>query len=219
MASMRLAHMSRDEVMDRLVQLGWEPTANVTYTLLEKKSILHELEEKMTKSEMNDNTNVCAGLRQKNKTELRDVCKVLSIPLSGRGTKPQLTRKIKEAQAEREPLRQATLDFGRHRGKRVRMGVCSRQTVLLVGSADNRRGRCYGVATTEEVCDTRGTVTGNVSECNELTTKKGTQSDYEAGARGAKLEPEEELEDLVKRVEQLQAIVRQRKTTAKSSAT
>ena len=117
MASVRIAHMSRDEVMDRLVQLGWEPTANVTYTLLEKKSILHELEEKMTKSEMNDNTNVCAGLSQKNKTELRDVCKVLSIPLSGRETKPQLTRKIKEAQAEREPLRQAILDFGRHRGK------------------------------------------------------------------------------------------------------
>ena len=117
MASMRVAHMSRDEVMDRLVQLGWEPTANVVYTLLEKKSILHELEEKMTKSEMNDNTNVCVGLSQKNKTELRDVCKVLSIPLSGRETKPQLTRKIKEVQAEREPLRQATLDFGRHRGK------------------------------------------------------------------------------------------------------
>ena len=27
MASMRVAHMSRDEVMDRLVQLGWEPTS------------------------------------------------------------------------------------------------------------------------------------------------------------------------------------------------
>ena len=34
-----------------------------------------------------------------------------------------------------------------------------------------------------------------------------------------KLELEEELADLVKRVEQLQAMVRQRKTTAKSSAT
>ena len=33
------------------------------------------------------------------------------------------------------------------------------------------------------------------------------------------LEPEEELTDLVKRVGQLQAIVRQRKTTASSSAT
>ena len=67
----------------------------------------------MTKSEMNDNPNVCAGLSQKNKTGLSDVCKALSIPLSGHETKPQLTRKIKE----REPPRQATLDFGRHRGK------------------------------------------------------------------------------------------------------
>ena len=61
--------------------------------------------------------NVCAGLSQKNKTELRDLRKTLSIPLSGHETKPQLTRKIKEVQAEREKLRQATVDFGRHRGK------------------------------------------------------------------------------------------------------
>ena len=68
MASVRIAHMSRDEVMERLEQLGWEPAANVAYTVFEKKSILHELEEKATKSEMNDIPNVCAGLSQKNKT-------------------------------------------------------------------------------------------------------------------------------------------------------
>ena len=96
MASVRIAHTSRDEVMERLEQLGWEPAANVTYTLLEKKSILHELEEKATKSKMNDNLNVCADLSQKNNTELRDVCKALSTPLSGHETKPQLTRKVKE---------------------------------------------------------------------------------------------------------------------------
>ena len=71
----------------------------MAYTLLEKKTILHELEEKVAKSEMNDNPNVRAGLSEKNKTELRDVCKALSIPLSGHETKPQLTRKIKEVQA------------------------------------------------------------------------------------------------------------------------
>ena len=42
--------MSRDEVMERLEQLGWEPVANVACTFLEKKSILHEHEEEMTKS-------------------------------------------------------------------------------------------------------------------------------------------------------------------------
>ena len=117
MASARIARMSRDEVVEQLEQLGWEPIVNVAYTLLEKKSILHDLEENTTKLEMNDNSNVCAGPGQKNKTELRDVCKTLSIPLSGHETEPQLTRKIKEVQAEREPLRQVTLDFGRHRGK------------------------------------------------------------------------------------------------------
>ena len=46
------------------------------------------------------------------------MCKALSIPLSGHETKPQLTRNhLKEVQAEREPLRQAIVDFGRHRGK------------------------------------------------------------------------------------------------------
>ena len=45
------------------------------------------------------------------------VRKALSFPLSGHGMKPQLTRKIKEVQAERQPLRQVTLDFGRHREK------------------------------------------------------------------------------------------------------
>ena len=48
---------SQDGVHER-EQLEWEPAANVAYTLLEKKSILHELEEKVTKSEMNDNPNV-----------------------------------------------------------------------------------------------------------------------------------------------------------------
>ena len=40
-----------------------------------------------------------------------------NIPLSEHETKPQLTRKMKEVRAEREPLRQAILDLGRHRGK------------------------------------------------------------------------------------------------------
>ena len=92
MASARIIPMARDEEMEQLEQLGWEPVANVTYTLLEKKSIRHELQEKTTKSEMNDNSNVCADLSQKNKTELRDVCKMLSIPLSGQETTPQLKK-------------------------------------------------------------------------------------------------------------------------------
>ena len=45
--------------------------------------------EKVAKSEMNDNPNVCAGLNQMNKTELREVCKSNSIPLSGHETIPQ----------------------------------------------------------------------------------------------------------------------------------
>ena len=53
---MNIAHMSRDEVMDRLEQLGWEPAASVAYTLLEKRSMLHKLEEKVMQSEINEIT-------------------------------------------------------------------------------------------------------------------------------------------------------------------
>ena len=137
--------MSRDEVMEQLEQLGWEPVANVTW---------HELEEKMMKAGMNDNSNVCAGLSQKNKTELRDVRKMLSIPLLGQETTPQLKK------------------FATHAEQ-------SLGTSQKVTSSPRR--------------------------------KRHSQT--------AKLEPEEEMTDFVKQVEQLQAMVRQRKTAAKSSAT
>ena len=101
--------------------------------------ILHKLEEKV-----NDNPNVCANLSQQSKTELRDVCKALSIPLSGHETEPQLARKIKEVQAEREPLRQGNPGLRTTPREDVRVGVCAHdKTVLRVGGADSRGGRSY----------------------------------------------------------------------------
>ena len=175
MASVRIAHMSRDEVVERLEKLGWELAANVEYTLLEEKSILHELEEKVTRSELHDNSNVCAGVSQKNKTELREVSEALSIPLSGDETKPPLTRKIKEVQAERAPLRYAILDFGRHRGKTYEWVCAHDKQCRDVGGAGSRGGRCYSVATAKEVRVARGTVTVNVSEGDELTATEVAQ--------------------------------------------
>ena len=63
----------------------------------------------------------------KDKTALRDLCMSLKIPLSGHETKLQLTKKIKEMQGEREPSRQAILNFGRHQGRTFEW-VWSRQT-------------------------------------------------------------------------------------------
>ena len=60
-------------------------------------------------SEVNENSNCCVSLSQKNETELRDSYKSLNIRLSGHETQPQLTKKIKEMQAERETSRQAIL--------------------------------------------------------------------------------------------------------------
>ena len=65
---MRITHISRDEGVERREQLGWGLAANVAYTLFEKKSILHELEEKVTKSEMNDNPKVS---REQDRVERR----------------------------------------------------------------------------------------------------------------------------------------------------
>ena len=52
------------------------------------------------------------------------------------------------------------------------MGVCSRQTALREGGADSRGGRCYSVTTAKEVRVARGTVTRNVFEGDEFTTKE-----------------------------------------------
>ena len=56
--------------------------------------------------------------------------------------------------------------------KDVRVGLRPRQTVLRVGKADGRRGRCCSVATAEEVRDARGTVTANFAEGDEFTSAK-----------------------------------------------
>ena len=91
---------------------------------------------------MNDNPNVRAGLSQKNKTELRELCKALSFPLSGHETKPQLTRKIK---AEREPPRQADSRGGRcYRVAAAKQVRVARETVTVnVSESDEHRdGSC-----------------------------------------------------------------------------
>ena len=63
------------------------------------------------------------------------------------------------------------------------MGVRPRQTALRVGGVDIRGGKCYSVATAKEVRVARGTVTGVVSEGDELTTTEAAQSNNEAGGR------------------------------------
>ena len=68
-------------------------------------------------SVMNENSNFCAGLRQKHETELENCAGRSAFRCRDTRLKPQLTRTITKVQALREPLRQATLDFGRHRGK------------------------------------------------------------------------------------------------------
>ena len=84
-SSAKIAHMTRDEAKELLEQLDWEPAVNVSYTLLEKKSIQNELEEQKRRPDMNDNSNSCVDLSQKNKTELQNLGKSpLSVPTTRR---------------------------------------------------------------------------------------------------------------------------------------
>ena len=175
----------------------------MAYTLLEKKSILHELEEKVSK--VNGNPDVCAGLSQKNKTELRDVFKALSIPLSGYETNPQ-------ADKEDQTLRQAALDFGGHRGKTYEW-VCA-----------HGKHHCeWAVLTVVEDGATASPqlkkFASNVKQPLGTSPRVTSSPRRKLHSQTTKLDPQEELADLVKRVEHLQAMVRQRKTTAKSRAT
>ena len=96
--------------------------------------------------------------------------------------------------------------------KDVRMGICSRQTVLRVGSDDNRRGSATASPQLRKFAT-------HVEQSLGTSPRVTSSPRRKVHSQTTKLEPEEELEDLVKRVEQLQAIVRQRKTTEKSSAT
>ena len=108
----------------------------------------------------------------------------LKIPLSGHETKLQLTKKIKEMPAEREPSRQAILNFGRHRGRTFEW-VWSRQTVLRVGSADSCGRGCFRVSITAEVCRTHGAVPGGIFESCEFTAQKDAQPSDETNGASA----------------------------------
>ena len=72
------------------------------------------------------------------------------------------------------------------------MGVCvhDKQYCEWAG-LDSRGGRCYIVATAKEVRVARGTVTGNVSEGDELTKTEVAQANNEAGPRGGIRKPDE----------------------------
>ena len=183
--------MSRDEVMERLEQLGWEPAATMEHTLLEKKSILHELgqSERVRRTE--------------SKEQDRAERSVQGPQHSIVGTRDETTA---DKEDQRGTSRTRTIATGNPEIRTTPREDGPRQSVLRVSGADTRRGRSYSVATAEEVSVARG-------------TRKTSLPRRKLHSPTPKLEPKEELADLVKRVEHLQATVRQRKTTATSSTT
>ena len=115
-----IAMMTLEQVELRLQELGWKPNPGVKLTLLEKKSVLRELLEKLPVAHQTpDKQSGHRNLAKKNKEELKHICLELQIPLTGNETKPQLTRKIKEKQTPTpEVLADDTIaDFGKYRGR------------------------------------------------------------------------------------------------------
>ena len=156
--------MSRDEAMERLEQLGWEPAATVEHTLLEKKSILHELgqSERVHRTE--------------SKEQDRAERSVQGPQHSIVGTRDETTA---DKEDQRGTSRTRTIATGNPGIRTTPREDGPRQSVLRVGGADTRRGRCYSVATAKEVSVACGTVTENVAP-----TTKAAQSNTEAGAKG-----------------------------------
>ena len=95
--------MKLDEVNALLAELGWRPDPAYKLTVLEKKSILREMLEKLPHVDLGTGKqqNGHRNLSKQNKEELNQMCVELRIHLTGNETKPQLTRKIKEKQTPR----------------------------------------------------------------------------------------------------------------------
>ena len=112
--------MKLEEVNMLLAELGWRPDPTWKLTLLEKKSVLRELLEKL--QVVDPGIGQQAGhrnLSKKNKEELNQLCTDLRIHLTGNETKPQLTLKIKEKQGPTYgvPADETVADFGKYRGR------------------------------------------------------------------------------------------------------
>ena len=103
-----LSSMRVREVDEELRQWGIEPAA-LSLTVLEKKSLLKE------KRQENDPEAQSLGLSRKKKADLVSMCNDRGIRMTGNETVPQLTRRIKEFEAQRTPaVSTQVLGFGRH---------------------------------------------------------------------------------------------------------
>ena len=185
--------------MERLEQLGWEPAANVEYTLFEKRTILHQTQGEG--DEVRDERQSERMRRLESKEQFRAERRVQGAQHSVVGTRDETTADSEDQRCTNRTRTTTTSNPGIRTTPRedVRMGVCPRQTVLRVGGADSRGARCYNVATAKEVRVARGTVTKTVSEGDELTATEVAVSNNDAGPRGRTSRLEETSENTCKR--------------------
>ena len=82
-----ISAMRLEEVDAKLQELGWRPDDGVKLTLLEKKSILHELLQKLpvVGQKPGQQQDGHRNLAKKSKEDLRQICTELKIPSRATG--------------------------------------------------------------------------------------------------------------------------------------
>ena len=171
MASVRIAHMTRDEVMERLEHLGWNQLRTWNTRFSKRRASCANSRTGDAKSETNDMH------RLESKEQDRAERRVQGAQHSAVGTRDETTAD-KEDQGGTSRARSTTTGNSGLRTtpmEDARMGGCPRQTALRVGGGDSRGGRCYSVATAKGVRVAHGLVKGNVSDGDELTTTEVAQ--------------------------------------------
>ena len=216
-----IAMMTLEQVELRLQELGWKPNQGVKLTLLEKKSVLRELLEKLPVAHQTpDKQSGHRNLAKKNKEELKQICLELQIPLTGNETKPQLTRKLKEKQTPTpEVLADDTIaDFGKYRGRTYEW-IWNNDRSYCLWATDTvveEGGRCSTSLKrlAEYIENRRLAAPGGASA--STSAAPASSPDTLSMQRGAEEDPEAEIERLQKQMEELKSQLssRRRKTTA-----
>ena len=213
MASVRIAHMSPDEVVERLEQLGWEPVAkrNVHSSRKEK----HPARTRGKDDEVRDERQFQCMRRSESKEQDRAERRLRDAQHSIFGTRDETSADKKDQRGTSRARTTTTSNprLGKTPRKDIRMGVRPRQTVLRVGGVDSRRGKRYSVALQLKKFATH-------VEQSLGTSQKVTSShlDESCTIKQRSWSQRKNSTDLLKRMHHLQAMVRQRKTKAKSSA-
>ena len=199
MASLCIVHMTRDEVLDCVQELAWEPAAKVALHSSRKEEHLARTRGESTAIRGDRKFELLRRSERKEQNRAQRLVQVAQH--SSVGTR-DATAADQEDQGDASRARAVAtshpvLNLGRHWEKNFE-SVWSRQTVLRVGSANSCGRGCVRVSTAEEDYRIRGTVPGSSFESCEFTAQKDAQppggTNGATGCNGSTAENNSEIE-------------------------